>query len=181
MRHPLRWATLAVGVLVAALAVVLAVNVGTDPRADLDTSRLVGKPAPELALTRLDGTRVTNADLAGKTVIVNFWNSWCIPCDEELPVLREWYDRHRDDPDVALLGIPRDDAARSIRDAIEHDGVEWSVAQDDGARAATLAFGTRGQPETFVIGPQGDVLGSLYGPATSKVLDRMLAAGQGRT
>jgi cytochrome c biogenesis protein CcmG/thiol:disulfide interchange protein DsbE len=179
MRHPFRWATLAVGVLIAGLAIVLAVNVGNDPRADLNTSRLVGKPAPDFALTRLDGTPVTKADLGGKTVIVNFWNSWCVPCRDELPALRRWYDEHRADADVVLLGIPRDDTASAIRGAAEDDGVVWSVAQDDGARAATLAFGTRGQPETFVLGPQGYVVGSVYGPVTVPLLDRMLAAGRG--
>ena len=115
MKHPFRWIALAVGVAVAAFAVVLAVNVSTDPRSDFNTSRLLGKPAPPFTLTDLAGKKVTSADLVGKTVIVNFWNSWCAPCREELPALQQWYSAHRNDPDVVLLGIPRDDTSGAIR------------------------------------------------------------------
>lgn len=179
MKHPFRWIALGVGVLIAVFAVVLAVNVGTDPRADLNTSTLVGKASPELRLTRFDGTKVTSADLAGKTVLVNFWNTWCRPCDQELPALQQWYAQHRDDPDVVLLGVPRDEpSGQALREAVKADGMGWAVADDSGAEAATLDFGTRGQPETYVISPSGVVAGSYFGPATVKILDQMVAGGQ---
>ena len=179
MKHPFRWIALGVGAIVVVFAVILAVNVGTDPRAELNTSRLRGKPAPSFALTRLDGTRVTLADLAGKTVIVNFWNSWCVPCRDELPALQTWYAAHRADTSLVLLGIPRDDSSSAIRAAARADGMGWSVANDHGAEAASLAYGTRGQPESFTISPNGQVVGSIIGPMTTADLDRMAAAGQG--
>jgi thiol-disulfide isomerase/thioredoxin len=179
MRHPFRWIALGVGAVIAVFAVILAVNVGTDPRADLNQSTLVGKSAPELRLTRLDGTKVVSADLAGKTVLVNFWNTWCRPCAQELPALQQWYAQHRNDPDVLLLGVPRDEpSGKSLRDAAKADGMDWVVADDGGAEAATLDFGTRGQPETYVISPSGVVAGSYFGPATVKILDQMVAGGQ---
>jgi peroxiredoxin len=178
VKHPFRWIAVAVGVAVAAFAVVLAVNVSTDPRADLNTSRLLGKPAPPFTLTDLTGEKVTLADLAGKTVIVNFWNSWCQPCRQELPALQQWYGQHKDDPDVVLLGIPRDDTADAIRGAARRDGVDWTVAQDRGSDAATLDYATRGQPETFAISPSGVVIGSYIGPLRTSVLDKMLAYGR---
>lgn len=179
MKHPLRWVALAVGVVVAVFAVILAVNVGTDPRAATNTSTLVGKTSPELRLTKMDGTKVTSADLAGRTVLVNFWNTWCRPCQEELPALQQWYALHKDDPDVVLLGVPRDEPSQgALRQAVNDDGMGWAVADDGGAEAATLDFGTRGQPETYVISPSGIVAGSYFGPATVKILDQMVAGGQ---
>jgi thiol-disulfide isomerase/thioredoxin len=176
--HPFRWIALAVGVAVAGLAVVLAVNVSTDPRADFNTSRLLGKAAPPFTLTDLSGKRVTSADLAGKTVIVNFWNSWCTPCEQELPALQQWYAAHRDDTDVVLLGIPRDDTSAAIRTAARDHGMAWAVANDRGAEAATLDYGTRGQPETFAISPNGVVIASVIGPVRVRDLDRMVAYGR---
>ncbi len=174
MKHKFRWIALAVGVLVAALAVVLAVNVDTDPRAEFNTSRLVGKPAPTMELTRFDGTPLGAADFAGKVVLVNFWNSWCVPCNDELPALQQWYTTHRDDPDLVMVGVPRDDTASAIRQAATDDRMAWAVAENAGARAATLAYGTRGQPETYVVSPSGVVVGSLFGPANVEQLDLML-------
>jgi peroxiredoxin len=179
VKHPFRWITLGVGVAVALFAVILAVNVGTDPRADFNTSRLLGKPAPDFELTRFDGTKVTLADLAGKTVIVNFWNSWCRPCDDELPTLQRWYAGHSDDDSVVMVGIPRDDSSSDIRDAARHDHMGWAVQNDRGAQAATLAYATRGQPESFVINPSGLVVGSILGPMRTQDLDQMARAGQG--
>jgi cytochrome c biogenesis protein CcmG/thiol:disulfide interchange protein DsbE len=179
VKHPFRLVALLAAAGVAALAVVLALNVGSDPRADAKVSALLGKPAPAWRATLLDGTEVSSASLGGKTVLVNFWNSWCIPCREELPVLQRWYARHADDPDVVLVGIPRDDTAAAIRRAAREDEMGWAARQDGDAEDATLAFGTRGQPETYAIGPDGVIVGSLYGPVTMQVLDRMVARAQG--
>ena len=80
MKHPARWITIAVAVVVAVIGIVLATQVGTDPTADTRSSPLLGKAAPQFSVRTLDGARVTNTTLAGKAVIVNFWNTWCTPC-----------------------------------------------------------------------------------------------------
>ncbi len=179
MKHPLRLAALGVGLVVAVFAVILALNVGTDPRAEYNTSLLLGEPAPDFRLTRLDGSTLTLGDLAGKTVIVNFWNSWCLPCRDELPALQKWNAQHADDDSVVMVGIPRDDSTGAIRAAARSDQMTWAVVNDRGAEAATLDYATRGQPETFVINPSGIVVGSILGPMRPADLDRMTRVGQG--
>lgn len=179
MRHPARWIAGSVGVAVASLAVVLALNVSTDPRADAQHSRLVGQRAPALALPTLDGKEVSTGSLAGKTVIVNFWNSWCQPCLQELPALQAYYAQHANDPDLVLLGVVRDDTEEAVRAAVRSGNIGWTVALDPGSKAA-VAFATRGQPETYVIGPDGVIAASLYGPASVRSLDAMVAAARGR-
>jgi peroxiredoxin len=67
----------------------------------------VGKPAPPIALQTLDGHRITLAQLRGKTVILTFWATWCAPCQEELPLLSNYADAHRDDG-LVVLGISLD-------------------------------------------------------------------------
>jgi cytochrome c biogenesis protein CcmG/thiol:disulfide interchange protein DsbE len=177
MSHPARWIAIAVAVVVVGVGVVLATQVGSDPRADTTTSQLVGDAAPELALRDLDGNPVDGTSLAGKTVIVNFWNTWCVPCREELPALQSFAARHHEDPDVAIVGIVRDDTLRTVRDHVKAEGINWTIAMDPGSRAA-LAFGTRGQPETFAISPDGIVAGAQIGPANEDSLEKMLAAAR---
>ena len=176
--HRARWIALGVAAVVGVLSVVLALNVGKDPLADTHTSRLLGKAAPSFDLPTLDGARVRSADLAGKAVIVNFWNSWCVPCRQEHPALVEFYRGHAGDPDFVMIGIVRDDTRSAIETYVRVEGVPYVVAFDPGSKAA-LDFGTRGQPETYAISPSGVIVGSQYGPSTVADLEKMLAAARG--
>ena len=83
-----------------------------------------------------------------------------------------------DDPTVAFVGIVRDDRERAVRDYVAAEGIDWSVAMDPSARAA-LDFGTRGQPETFAISPEGVIAGAQIGPASVRDLETMLRAARG--
>ena len=126
MKHPARIAALAVALVVIVFGVVLALNVGSDPQEDAQQSHLVGKAAPAFDLPNLAGGRVTLADVAGKSAIVNFWNSWCTPCREEEPSLQRFYAAHKDDPDFAMIGIVRqrrDGRREGLREE-ERDRVE---------------------------------------------------------
>jgi cytochrome c biogenesis protein CcmG/thiol:disulfide interchange protein DsbE len=178
MRHPARSAALAVGVVVAVLGVVLATQVGTNPQADTQTSRLVGQREPTFTARSFDGQPVSSTGLAGKAVIVNFWNSWCTPCQQELPALKTFEQEHAADPSVAFVGILRDDTVSAARAYASATGMTWTLVGDPGSNLS-LAFGTRGQPETFAISPGGLIVGSQIGPASVKNLDTMLAAAQG--
>ena len=180
MKRPARWVALAVGGVVVVMGIVFAIQVGSDTQAARTRNALVGKPAPEFSLVDFDGKRITRASLAGRAVIVNFWNTWCIPCRDELPVLKEFYGRHRDDPDLVFLGIVRDDSERAARNYVIAEGMDWTFAMDPESEAQ-LGFGTRGQPETFAITPDGIIVGSQIGPATVKGLEQMLVAARGRT
>lgn len=178
MRHPARWIAGGVAVVLVALAVVFASQIGSDPRADANKSQLAGKDVPKFRVTTLDGTTLTRADLAGKATIVNFWNTWCPPCREEAPALQEFYAKHADDPDFQMIGIVRDDSRAQVERWVKNRGDGWMIAMDPGGDAA-LAFGTRGQPETFAISPDGLIVGYQFGAASVADLDTLLSAARG--
>jgi cytochrome c biogenesis protein CcmG/thiol:disulfide interchange protein DsbE len=179
MRHPARWGALGVGVVVVGLAVVLALQVSDAERQSQPRSELLGDAAPAFTLTTMDGEEMSLDSLRGRAVIVNFWNSWCAPCKQEEPALKRFYDRHRDEADFVMLGIVRDDTEKAARNAVEERGIEWPMGFDPGGKAA-LDFGTRGQPETFAITPDGIIVGSQIGPASVGNLEDMLAAARGQ-
>jgi cytochrome c biogenesis protein CcmG/thiol:disulfide interchange protein DsbE len=177
VKHPARIAALAVALVVIVFGIVLALNVGSDPQADAKQSHLVGKAAPDFDLPNLSGGRVKLADIAGKSAIVNFWNSWCIPCQEEEPLLQQFYAAHEGDPDFVMIGIVRDDQTGAVRAYVKKHDVGWTVALDPGSVAA-LDFGTRGQPETYAISPSGVVAAAKIGPMAAGELDTFLAAAR---
>jgi len=178
MKHPARWIALTVVVVLVAFSVVLATQVGNDPRKDTKTSHLAGKAAPNFIVETLDGESLSTRDLAGKAVIVNFWNTWCIPCQQEHDALVEFYERHAGEPGFRMVGIVRDDTKSAVRSYIDATDLPYPVAFDPGNRAA-LDYGTRGQPETYVISPDGVIAASKYGPSTAEQLEDMYRVAKG--
>jgi len=65
------------------------------------------KPIPELTMTTLDGKTITNKDLSGKVVIVNFWATWCAPCRAEIPDLVKLQTQYKDQ--LIIIGVLSED------------------------------------------------------------------------
>jgi len=168
-RHTARWIAVAVGVFVVAFGVVLA----TQHRTEASVPRLVQQSgdAPTFSAKALDGSTVSSAKLAGKTYVVNVWNTWCIPCQQEEPALREFYARHKSDPDFAMVGLVRDDDHGPVQAAVTDGRVQWPVVFDD--RLLTQ-FGTTGQPETYVISPKGVAVCGRIGASSLDELESWL-------
>ncbi len=157
-------------VVVAPLLVLFASQIGVN---DSQESRAVGRVIP-FDLPILDGERLSSDDLLGTSYLINFWNDWCIPCQEEHPALVAFAAAHAADPTVRLVGIVRDEnSVQDIREYVAAEGVTWTVLTDpDGT--AKVDFGTTGQPETFAIGPEGKVRAVHIGPASFAELEAML-------
>lgn len=168
---------------VVAIVAVLAASALAAGRLDDDTdyraTPLLGELVPDATVTGLDGAPVALRDLAGRTVIVNFWNTWCVPCRREVPALETFWSRHSQDPDLVFVGIVRDDTEDAVRAFVDERRWDWDIAFDPGERAA-LAFGTTGQPETFAIAPDGLVVGRRVGEATVDDLEQLLAMARGQ-
>ena len=162
-----RWLRYSIVAGIAALTVVLMLAFRHDPL-DIRTGT-VNKPAAAFVLDRLDGTgKVALADHPGKVVILNFFASWCIPCKEENPALVRVWERYRTS-DVVVIGILYQDSLDSARRYVRDNGVNWPTLTDDDGRIA-FAYGVRGIPETYFIGPDGIIAGRHVGPIDEATL-----------
>jgi cytochrome c biogenesis protein CcmG/thiol:disulfide interchange protein DsbE len=176
VRHPLRAVALALGVVIVGLGVTLALLARPS---DQTGGRLLGQRAPAFSGPAIAGGTISSERLAGRTIVVNFWNDWCIPCRQETPALKAFYARHEKDPDFAMVGIVRDPhGERPLRAYARAEGLRWPLMLDPDGRAA-LDFATTGQPETFVIDATGVVVGFQAGPTTEAFLEAMLARARG--
>src|SRR6201987_648531 len=114
----------------------------------------VGKPAPAFSLPRLEGSgQVSLASLRGKTVVLNFFASWCSPCKREAPALEKIWrdDRSRG---VVVLGVDVNDGASAGRGFVSAHGITYPTV---GGAVYGLAdrYGVPDLPSTFVIDPRG--------------------------
>lgn len=128
-----------------------------------ETSELVGKAAPDFALPSLDGQRVALADFHGKKkLVVSFWASWCGPCRTEMPMLEEFYRKHRQDADkFELVAISVDEERADAEEFAMKMKIPFPVLLDPRSRTAG-EYGVEGIPYLFVIDENGRV---LYGQA----------------
>jgi cytochrome c biogenesis protein CcmG, thiol:disulfide interchange protein DsbE len=174
------WPVLAVVGVVALVAGLLSFGLGRDPTAI--KSPLVGKPAPAFSLRTLDGRSTVNLqDLRGQVVIVNFWASWCTECRVEHDALAAAWQRYRD-AGVVLVGVDFQDARADALAYLDQAAMTWPAVEDPGSRTA-LAYGVYGIPETFFIGPDGQIAAKDVGPVSfariAAQVDRLLPRGAG--
>jgi len=132
----------------------------------------IGTPAPAFAAADLDGNPVRLADLRGRPVIVNFWASWCGPCVDEFPLLREAAAAHQADG-LAVVGIVFRDNSEAARRFMARMGAGWPAAMDPGEEIAE-AYGIYGPPESFFIDADGVVVARQFGALSRDDLDRHL-------
>ncbi|HEY3186489.1 MAG TPA: TlpA disulfide reductase family protein [Solirubrobacteraceae bacterium] len=169
-----RWVALAVGVVAAGLIALLATRHSTADTAA--ASPLTGKPAPEVIASDLDGTTVRLSQYRGRYVVLNFFASWCTPCQREHDDLERFSARHgaSGQGDARVVAVLFDDEPSDARDFFKARGGDWPVLVDPRGKVA-LDFGVRGPPESFLVDPDGFVLARVVGEVTDVGLDRLIA------
>lgn len=134
----------------------------------------VGSEAPDFTLVSTDGETVRLSDLRGRPVVVNFWASWCVPCIEEFPLLRDAAERHASD-DLAILGVVFDDGPETAAAFMDEHGGTWPALLDPDARVAD-AYAVFGPPETYFIGRDGRIVARQVGQFSEGSLEEKLDA-----
>ena len=132
-----------------------------------------GSVAPDFSLADLDGNPIRLSDLRGRPVVLNFWASWCGPCVEEFPLLREAAVRHAADG-LVVIGVVFQDRSEAARDFMARNGATWQAAMDPGERVAS-AYGILGPPETFFIDRDGTIEARHIGQFSAGSLESKLA------
>jgi cytochrome c biogenesis protein CcmG/thiol:disulfide interchange protein DsbE len=125
----------------------------------------VGSKAPAFTLTTFQEEQIDLTDLRGKVVVINFWASWCKPCEEEAADLEQAYQIMKD-RGVIFLGINYVDTEPEALGYLDRFGISYPNGPDLGTRISQ-AYRIRGVPETFVIGPDGRVSSFQKGPYLS--------------
>ena len=161
-RNRIEWAAWSAVGVAAILLVLFGLRL-SEPDPELAASPLVGQPAAQLVLPRIDGGEFDFADADGTITVVNFWASWCVPCRDEHPELVAAANGL--DGEVQFVGITYLDALDDAREFLDEYGRAEAAAyvQDPGSRAA-IEYGIFGIPETFVIDETGTIVGVVRGP-----------------
>jgi cytochrome c biogenesis protein CcmG, thiol:disulfide interchange protein DsbE len=135
----------------------------------VDQGKIVA--APKLDLPRLDASgKLSLASLRGKVSVVNFWESYCVPCKQEArgvaDTARAWHGKG-----VVFLGVNAFDTKSAARAYMQRYGIDYPNVRD-GVGDTFGRWGVTGVPETFFIDRRGRVVRHIAGPVSPTVLDR---------
>ena len=161
-----------VGVAVVAFLLLLTYGLLSGPGSGL----LNEGPAPDFSLRLFDGGQLSLANLHDQVIVVNFWASWCEPCQEEAPVLEKVWQEYQNQG-VTFVGIAYKDTEGKARAFLDEFGITYPNALDPANRVAR-AYRVQGVPETFFI-QDGEIASLHIGPLTEDQLvtriERLLA------
>jgi cytochrome c biogenesis protein CcmG/thiol:disulfide interchange protein DsbE len=188
---PRRLRALAIGTVIAAvlgafLFFVTGVNTksGTGPGAGPVVG--IGRQAPNFSLPRLGSGAPMTLDGLGKAVhrpvILNFFGSWCTPCQEETPLLSQTAAAEQaKGSNIQFVGVDVNDDPGNAIAFVKQTGLPYPILADRTLRVTSGLFGLYGAPNTYFIGASGQVLGSHLGALTSASLDPWLRRLGGTT
>lgn len=134
----------------------------------------VGEPVPDFTLSRPDGGDLRLADYAGKPFLINFFATWCIPCELEMPLLQAAYENHAAD-DLVVVGVDFEETAEVVAPWLEEKGITFPVGLDSDGALSRGPYRVSTLPTSVLVGADGDVAVIRRGAFAEKELEKALA------
>jgi thiol-disulfide isomerase/thioredoxin len=163
-RKPRGWVTRALLlILVAAVS-----NAVAAPR----KSPLLNHPAPPFARTALTSERIVLSSLHGRVVLLNFWATWCAPCQVEMPRFVAWEDKYKAEG-LSIVGVSMDDSAETVHSFLRRKKLNYPVVMGD--EKLGLAYGgILGLPVTYLIDRHGVIRARFQGDTDLDAMENAL-------
>jgi peroxiredoxin len=169
------------GALIFVLAMLVAMGVGALQGGNnvagvevsgLEVAPIPGSLAPDFTLTTVDGDILSLRQFRGKTVLVNFWATWCGPCRIEMPAIQSRFEQLKDEGFV-VLAVDFDESQQTVDSFRDEVALTFDLLLDPGAEVQKL-YRNRSYPASFFIDPQGVIQIQHIGVMTEGQLDRYL-------
>jgi len=139
------------------------------PDKSTESDRKVGlkrnEAAPDFELENLAGEPVKLSDYRGKKVFLNFWASWCGPCQTEMPYMQQYYTKRKADKDVEILAInmtKNELNIERVKEFVQSNGLTFPILLDTEGEIERK-YKVLGFPTTYLIDETGNITGTLKG------------------
>ena len=122
----------------------------------------IGEAFPLPVLNQLKSINGTNTDFSNKTLLINFWATWCTPCRKEMPDLQKLSET-LDQSQFAVIGISVDDDSNLVKEFLLQYKIRFTNFQDENLKVASQLLGIQAFPETFIVSPTGIIIVRITG------------------
>lgn len=133
--------------------------------------------AMDFTLSDLEGNDVTLSDYQGKIVFMNFWGTWCPPCQEETKHVQALYDKYKESEDVVILTITnltyKEESSAAIATYMKDRNYDFPVVVDEDGMVF-YQYGVNSYPTTFMIDKEGNVFGYVKGGLTIDIMENII-------
>jgi peroxiredoxin len=121
----------------------------------------VGDNAPNFVLKDLSGKEVELEDFKGKGVFLNFWGTYCPPCEKEMPAIQRQYEKYKDQG-VVVLAVDIAETELTVKKFAEEKNLTFPIVLDQ-QREVVDVYGVGNLPATYLINPDGEVIDKITG------------------
>ena len=135
-------------------------------------STMIGKVMPNFTTNNtMNGDTFELDELKGKYVLIDFWGTWCAPCIAEMPTVKEYQEKYKDE--LVVLGVNSGDTKEKIQAFVEKNGYDWKhILTGNGTEDLVLRLNVAGFPTKFILDPQGKILQRFVGD-TVEAFDKL--------
>jgi len=172
-RHKVASGLIALAAVASLIAIAL---VASSPAAPAGAAPNPAAPAFSQPVLGQSTQKISLSDYAGKPLIVNFFASWCEPCQQETPLLARFY--RAEHARVAIVGLDENDTQANATSFTHKEGVSYPVGFDSGVIAAS-AYGVAALPQTFFLDARHRIVDRVFGAVTQADINHGIALATG--
>lgn len=162
------------GIILAILGVAIGYTVVASAMNDKVEVVKKGAPAPDFELVDINGEKHRLKDYKGKGVVLNFWGTWCAPCEREFPAMERQYSEFKD-KGVEIIAVNRKQSDFEVNTYVKNMGMTFPVAIDK-KMSVFKAYNIGPLPTTFFIDPDGNVMEISKGEMTEAEIRALMTS-----